>query len=481
MPLDAVHEVESRLRAAGVPSPRVDAEILVADVLGLARSELYSSGRPVTAFETERLDELVGRRLRREPLAYILGEWGFRRLLLKVDDRALIPRPETEVVVERCLAFLGGLTEPRVLDVGVGSGAIALAIADEHDGAQIVAVDSSEQALSLARENQARAGVNGRVRLVRGDLLSDVEGPFDLVVSNPPYVSPEEYESASARDPALRALRSRRRRRHRREGRRRGTSASRARRPPRPRVRGRAGGRARGGSPVARLRPGRRDIGSRRARPRGRGKLERLVIAAQSIDAAISALRAGQTVILPTDTVYGLCVDAYHEAPIRRLLRQKKRPKEIPVALVASDLEVILDAVPELRGRAAVMARAVLPGPYTLVLPNPACRYRWLTGTRPETIGVRIPDLPAEAKAALDGFGAVAMTSANVHGGPDPARVEDIPEEILRAAAAVVDAGALPGTPSTVIDLTGPEPEVLREGAVPAPEALAKIARATTG
>jgi len=195
MPLDAVHEVEGRLSAAGVPSPRVDAEILVADVLGLARSELYSSGRPVTAFETERLDELVGRRLRREPLAYILGEWGFRRLLLKVDDRALIPRPETEVVVERCLAFLGGLTEPRVLDVGVGSGAIALAIADEHDGAQVVAVDSSEQALSLARENQARAGVNGRVRLVRGDLLSEVESPFDLVVSNPPYVEPEELET----------------------------------------------------------------------------------------------------------------------------------------------------------------------------------------------------------------------------------------------------------------------------------------------
>ena len=83
------------------------------------------------------------------------------------------------------------------------------------------------------------------------------------------------------------------------------------------------------------------------------------MIAAQSVDAAVSALRAGQTVILPTDTVYGLCVDAYHEAPIRRLLRQKKRPKEIPVALVASDLEVILDAVPELRGRAAVMARAM--------------------------------------------------------------------------------------------------------------------------
>ncbi len=203
------------------------------------------------------------------------------------------------------------------------------------------------------------------------------------------------------------------------------------------------------------------------------------MIAPQSVDSAVAALRSGQTVILPTDTVYGLCVDAYHEAPIRRLLRQKKRPIEIPVALVASDLDVLLDAVPELRGRAAVMARALLPGPYTLVLPNPARRYRWLTGTRPETIGVRVPDLPSEAKAVLDAFGAVAMTSANVHGGPDPARVEDIPEPILHAAAAVVDSGELPGTPSTVIDLTGTEPEVLREGAVPAPDALAKIAAAT--
>jgi release factor glutamine methyltransferase len=195
MPLDAVHEVELELRAAGVPSPRVDAEILVADVLGIARSELYSSSSPVTAYERGRLDELVRRRIRREPLAYIVGEWGFRRLLLTVDDRALIPRPETEVVVERCLAFLDNFVEPRVLDVGVGSGAIALAIADEHEGAEIVAVDSSESALSLARENKERAGVNGRVSLVLGDLLSDVEGPFDLVVSNPPYVTPEEYET----------------------------------------------------------------------------------------------------------------------------------------------------------------------------------------------------------------------------------------------------------------------------------------------
>jgi L-threonylcarbamoyladenylate synthase len=202
------------------------------------------------------------------------------------------------------------------------------------------------------------------------------------------------------------------------------------------------------------------------------------VIASQTAD-ALTALRGGESVILPTDTVYGLCVDAYHEAPVRKLLRQKKRPPEMPVALVASDLEVLLDAVPELRGRAALAARALLPGPYTLVLPNPARRYRWLTGTRPETIGVRIPDLPAEAKAVLDGFGAVAATSANHHGSPDPARIDDVPDSLLDAAAVVVDAGTLPGTPSTVVDLTGRTPQILREGAIPATEALARVASAT--
>jgi len=202
-----------------------------------------------------------------------------------------------------------------------------------------------------------------------------------------------------------------------------------------------------------------------------------LIAAGESVESAVAALRAGGLAVLPTDTVYGLCADAYHEAPVRKLLRVKKRPPEMPIALVASDFEVLLDAVPELRGRAAVRARALLPGPYTLVLPNPARRYRWLTGTRPETIGVRIPDLPEEAGSVLDRFGAVAMTSANAHGGPDAKRVEEIPESLLNAAKAVVDVGALPGTPSTVVDLTGEAPQVLREGAVATADALAAIAR----
>jgi L-threonylcarbamoyladenylate synthase len=192
---------------------------------------------------------------------------------------------------------------------------------------------------------------------------------------------------------------------------------------------------------------------------------------------AVAALRAGQTVILPTDTVYGLCADAYREAPVRRLARLKGRDESVPTALLAADLDAILDAVPELRGRAAVMCRKLVPGPYTLIVPNPASRFRWLTGANPLAIGIRVPDLPDEARAVVERVGCVAATSANVHGGRDPARVEDIPDELTDAAAAIVDVGPLPGTASTVVDLTGLQPQILREGAVAADEALATIAR----
>jgi L-threonylcarbamoyladenylate synthase len=181
--------------------------------------------------------------------------------------------------------------------------------------------------------------------------------------------------------------------------------------------------------------------------------------------------------VLPTDTVYGLCADGYREEPFRRLCRLKRRPETMPAALLAADLDVILDAVPEARGRAAVVARALLPGPYTLVLPNPARRFRWLCGATPEKIGVRVPDLPADARAVVERAGAVVATSANLHGGADPARVGDVPSEILAGVAAVVDAGELAGTPSTVVDVTGPEPRVLREGAVAAGDVVSTIAR----
>ncbi len=194
---------------------------------------------------------------------------------------------------------------------------------------------------------------------------------------------------------------------------------------------------------------------------------------------AVAAIRAGQLVVLPTDTVYGLCCDGYREPPFRRLTKLKGRPESMPVALLAADLDVVLDAVPEARGRAAVVARALLPGPYTLVLPNPARRFRWLCGTTPEAIGLRVPALSPESRAVVGQAGLLAASSANLHGGPDPARLEDVPPEILDGCGAVVDAGELPGTPSTVVDLTGPAPVILREGAVPTADVLAAVLRAS--
>jgi release factor glutamine methyltransferase len=191
---EALRRSTAFLERKGVPNPRVDAEHLLGKALGLTRVQLYTEhDRPLREEEADAARSLVARRGTREPLAYILGEWGFRRLTLNVDPRALIPRPETEIVVERCLALLAGVAEPTVLDVGTGTGAIALAIAEEHPGARVTAIDASADALALARENVGRTGLE--IELLRHDLRDGLPGgPYDLVVSNPPYVSPKELD-----------------------------------------------------------------------------------------------------------------------------------------------------------------------------------------------------------------------------------------------------------------------------------------------
>lgn len=163
---------------------------------------------------------------------------------------------------------------------------------------------------------------------------------------------------------------------------------------------------------------------------------------------AVAALRSGRAVILPTDTVYGLCALPAHEDVLFDL---KGRDRSKPVALLAADVDSLLAAVPGLDR--SVLER-YLPGPYTLVFGD---------------IGVRVPNLPPSAAAVVREVGVVAATSANLAGGPDPRRVEDVPEEIRAACGAIVDAGQLPGLPSTVLDLTGDEPRVLRQGAGRAP------------
>jgi release factor glutamine methyltransferase len=188
---DVLRGAADYLAARGVESPRLDAELLLSRALGLQRIELYTNhDRPLTEAERAQARELVRRRGAREPLAYVLGDWDFRRLTLRTDARALVPRPETEIVVGRCLELLADVTEPRVADVGTGTGAIALALKQERPDAQVVATDTSEAALALAREN---AAVNDlEIRFVQTDLLDGLDMPFDLVVSNPPYVLESE-------------------------------------------------------------------------------------------------------------------------------------------------------------------------------------------------------------------------------------------------------------------------------------------------
>lgn len=186
----------------------------------------------------------------------------------------------------------------------------------------------------------------------------------------------------------------------------------------------------------------------------------------------IDALRAGLPVVLPFDTVYGLAAEPHDEESTRRLYELKGRPPTQPTALVAASVDALRALLPELD---TSRVWHLLPGPLTLVVPNPARRFRWLTGTNPETLGIRVPDLPAITHEIVADVGAVVATSANLAGGPDPRRFEDVPEEIRAGAAAAVDGGEVPGTPSTVVDLTGPQPRILREGAVAADEVLRRL------
>ena len=194
------------------------------------------------------------------------------------------------------------------------------------------------------------------------------------------------------------------------------------------------------------------------------------------LEAAVQAIQDGRLAVVPTDTVYGLAARPYREEAVRLLYRAKGRDLQQPTALVASDLATLLERVPELRGRPERIASALLPGPYTLVLANPAGRYPWLTGRSPEALGVRVPGMTGVGRELLARVGALAATSANLHGGADPRTLDEVPDVIRAAAGALLDGGELAGTPSTVLDFSGPEPRVLREGAAPAAEALERVA-----
>ena len=182
---DALDSALIALTAAGCESPRLDAELLLADALGVDRAAVIAApSRELEPAQARRFQTHARRRTQREPVAYILGRKGFRTIELEVDGRVLIPRPETEHLVEAALDLPRGA---RVVDVGTGSGAVALALKAERPDLEVVATDSSAAALAVARANAERLGLD--VALLHGDLLEPVAGPLDAVLSNPPYVA----------------------------------------------------------------------------------------------------------------------------------------------------------------------------------------------------------------------------------------------------------------------------------------------------
>jgi len=195
---DALAELRRRFAAVSA-SPALDAELLLAQVLGARRSALAADpARELAPAEAAALESLAARRLRGEPLAYLTGRREFWSLELEVTPDVLVPRPETELLVERALAALAGIPAPAVLDLGTGSGAVALAIARERPDAAVTAVDASAAALAVARANAARLAI-ANVRFRRGSWYAPIAGArFELVVANPPYLA--------ADDPALAAL-----------------------------------------------------------------------------------------------------------------------------------------------------------------------------------------------------------------------------------------------------------------------------------
>jgi release factor glutamine methyltransferase len=190
---------ERYLRQRGVDSPRLEAELLIGHALGLGRVALYlAHDRPLTESELEALRGLVSRRGRREPIAYILGTRGFHAIDLRVGPGVLVPRPDTETLVDAALAWIPVEADPcYVADVGCGTGAIGLAVATARPGVRLYAIDCSADALRYARENTSQLGLSDRVALMGGDLLDPIptKRPIDWVLSNPPYLRTSEIDA----------------------------------------------------------------------------------------------------------------------------------------------------------------------------------------------------------------------------------------------------------------------------------------------
>jgi release factor glutamine methyltransferase len=195
--LEVLDRTANYFTTKGVPGARHQAEWILANAMGCKRLDLFVRfDTPMPDAMLEKLRPMVKRRAQREPLQYVIGSAPFHNLTLRCDARALIPRPETEELVEALINRFKETPPARVLDLGTGTGAIALALAKAWSAAQVTAVDASDEAIALARENAAANGLEGRVQFAKSDWFADVTGAFDLIASNPPYLTRAEWEGA---------------------------------------------------------------------------------------------------------------------------------------------------------------------------------------------------------------------------------------------------------------------------------------------
>jgi release factor glutamine methyltransferase len=509
----------------GSSSPRLDAELLLAETLGLDRIHLYTEyDRPLAACEVDRYRELIGRRARHEPVAYILGRAYFRHLRLEVTPAVLIPRPETEELVDLALQMLrlkppwealpdgasgavaatppaDGAAPPRaplppvIVDVGTGTGAIALSLAQET-GLRVLASDASPEALAVAARNREASGLERLVELRQADLLAGaIEHSLRLVISNPPYVASGDmsalapdirlYEPASALEAGSDGLAVFRRLL---------PQAALALTP--------------GGSVLLEVGAGQAAALADLAREAGfclvavhkdLSQKDRIVAAtlpgAATSDlgdldtarmaALVGALEAGAIVGVPTDTVYGLGARWDSRLGVQRLLAAKGRGTDRPVAVLFSSVHAIREALPDLDPSSATVLAALLPGPFTFVVATSVPRPP-LVGTG-DSLGVRVPDHPALLKLLASLGTGLAATSANLTGKEDAATLADVDPALLAHCALAFASpvtspgpGAGPGPASTVVDLRplmgGGNPVILREGAVAGTEVVKRIA-----
>jgi release factor glutamine methyltransferase len=496
--------VTGYLRERGSTSPRLDAELLLAETLGTDRIQLYTEyDRPLTPAELDRYRGLVGRRARHEPVAYILGRAHFRHLSLEVGPAVLIPRPETEELVEAALQLLRlrpawearlqpASSGPLVADVGTGSGAIALSLAQEA-GLPILATDASEEALAVAARNRAALGLEGLIELRHADLLEGTaDDSLSLVISNPPYVTSGDmgrlapdirlYEPASALDAGEDGLAV-----HRQLL----TQAARVLRP--------------GGSVLVEVGDGQAQAVAGLAHEAGFSLIEvhkdlsgkeRIVAATlpgalemplgelddRQSAALVSALGAGAVIGVPTDTVYGIAARWDSQAGVQRLFAAKGRAPQQSLAVIFPSVAAVLSRLPDLDTLSVRVMEALLPGPYTFVVATSVPRPP-LVGTA-DSIGVRVPDHPTLLEFLAFLGTPMATTSANLSGGKEAWAAAEVEPSILAHCSVAFtvpwpapEAG-LP-TASTVVDLRpladGDPPVILREGAVGGAERLRRV------